>query len=319
MRRAAIVAVVVAVVGLAALTVTSPTHAQDVPKVHGGSVLGKNLPLKAYASISPGVHLFGDPITAQVAVVADRKWVAPSNVRVITHFHPYQPAGPPTVTRASNGRLLQLTWTWTLHCLTKQCLPVTRTSDLAHVFQFSPAHIEYVAPTGQVRYSLDARFQRIAALSELSPSEVTALLNRTIFWYSDANLTPVAAPQYRVSPSLLFWLSLGLAVVLGAAGLALASRWALQFRPARAAQGPALGSSSLERALTLFFWARAHDDETLQRKALERVADELPFDVHDLSETARALAWSEEKPEEEDVQEISERAGISRRNGEQEQ
>jgi len=107
-------------------------------------------------------------------------------------------------------------------------------------------------------------------------------------------------------------------VLLGATGLALASRWALQFRPARAARGPAVGSSSLERALTLFFWARAHDDETLQRKALERVADELPYDVHDLSETARALAWSEQTPEEQDVQEISERAGISRRTGERE-
>ena len=52
--------------------------------------------------------------------------------------------------------------------------------------------------------------------------------------------------------------------------------------------------------------------------SLERVADELPYDVHDLSETARALAWSPETPEEEDVQEISERAGIHHRNGESE-
>jgi hypothetical protein len=313
MRRAGVIAAVAAV--LAALAAAAPAVAK-VPPVKGGSVLGRNLPLKAYASINPVVHLFGDPLTARVAVVADRKWVAPSNVHVIVHFHPYQPAGPPTVVRISNGRLLQLTWTWQLRCLTKQCLPVTKTSDLARVFHFSPAHIEYVAPTGQVRYSLDARFPRIAALSQLSPSEVAALQVRTLKWYSQ--LTPLPAPHYRVSPSLLFWLSVALAIVLGAAGLAVAGRWAYQFRPARAVRGPALGSSSLERALTLFFWARAHDDETLQRKALERVADELPYDVHELSETARALAWSEEKPEEEEVQEISERAGISRRNGEPE-
>jgi hypothetical protein len=317
MRRTAVTAAFAAV--LVALTAAASASAAGigVPKVHGGSVLGQDLPLKVYASIDPGVHLFGDPITAQVAVVADRKWVAPANVHVIVHFHPYQPAGPPTVVRASSGRLLQITWTWRLHCLTAKCLPVTKTSDLARVFKFSPAHIEYVAPTGQVRYSLDARFQRIAVLSELSPSEVTAIQNRAVHWYSQ--LTPLPAPDYRVSPNLLFWLSLALAALLGATGLVVASRWALQFRPARAAQGPALGSSSLERALTLFFWARAHDDETLQRKALERVADELPYDVHDLSETARALAWSEETPEEEEVQEISERAGISRRNGEPEQ
>jgi hypothetical protein len=307
MKRAVFAAAV-----LIALVVVAPAGA-EIPPTPGGSVLGRNLPLKVYASIEPAAHLFGDPLTAQVAVVADRKWVAPANVRVITHFHPYQPAGPPTVTRTSNGRLLQLTWTWKLLCLTAKCLPETKTSDLAHVFGFSPAHIEYVAPTGQVRYSLDARFQQVAVLSELSPKVVANLTNHELKWSSQ--LTPLPPPQYRTSPSLLFWLSLALAAVLGAAGLAIASRWAWQFRPARASQEQLRGSS-LERALTLFFWARAHDDETLQRKALERVADELPYDVHDLSETARALAWSEETPEEDEVQEISERAGISRRNGE---
>ena len=307
--RVATVALTAVLLGLA---VSAPAGA-GIPPTPGGSVLGRNLPLKVYASIDPAVHLFGDPLTAQVAVVADRKWVAPANVHVIVHFHPYQPAGPPTVTRASNGRLLQLTWTWHLRCLTAKCLPKTKTSDLAHVFRFSPAHIEYVAPTGQVRYSLDARFQRIAVLSQLSPSVVAGIGNHELKWV--AQLTPFPAPRYRASPSLLFWLSLALAAVLGAAGLALAFRWAWQFRPARAGQEQFRGSS-LERALTLFFWARAHDDETLQRKALERVADELPYDVHDLSETARALAWSPETPEEDDVQEISERAGISRRNGE---
>lgn len=313
MKRATAAAAV-----LAALAAAAPATAGiGVPKVHGGSVLGRDLPLKVYASLAPGVHLFGNSITAQVAVVADRKWVAPANVHVGVHFRPYKSLGPPTVVRSSNGRLLQLTWTWKLRCLTVQCLPVTRTSDLARVFQFSPAHVEYRSPTGQVRYAINARFPRVAALSELSPAEVNAISHPPLLWGTD--LTPLPAPHYRVSPSLLFWLSLAFAAVLGATGLALASRWALQFRPARAAQGPALGSSSLERALTLFFWARAHDDETLQRKALERVADELPYDVHDLSETARALAWSEETPDKEEVQEISERAGISRRNGEPEQ
>ncbi|HEU5245446.1 MAG TPA: hypothetical protein VFU33_13700 [Gaiellaceae bacterium] len=303
---------VLAAAAVAALVRVASAGA-GIPPTPGGSVLGRNLPLKVFASISPGVHLFGDPITARVAVVADRKWVAPSNVKVVVHFHPYQPAGAPTVTRTSNGRFLRLAWTWQLRCLTAKCLPKTKTSDLAHVFGFSPAHVEYLSPTGQVRYSLDARFPRIAVLSELSPSEIQAIGNRQLRWYDQ--LTPVAKPHYRVAPSLLFWLALALAVVLGAAGLALGGRWAWQFRPSRAAQAPLRGSS-LERALTLFFWARAHDDETLQRKALERVADELPYDVHDLSETARALAWSEQTPEEGDVQEISERAGISRRNGE---
>jgi hypothetical protein len=305
-RRAIIAAAVVA------LAVVAPASA-DIPLTPGGSVLGRNLPLKAYGSISPPVHLFGDPITVKVAVVADRKYVAPGNVRVLVHFKPYLPVAPPTVTRSSSGRFLQLTWTWTVRCLTVQCLPQSPTSQFSHVFFFHPAHIEYVSPQGTVRYALNARFQRVEVLSQLSPNEIHALSIHTLVWGD--HITPVSRPQYRVAPGLVFWLAVALAIALGTAGLALASRWALQFLPSRSAESMR-PSSSLERALTLFFWARAHDDETLQRKALERVADELPFDVHELSETARALAWSPETPDTEDVEEISERAGISRHNGE---
>jgi hypothetical protein len=313
MRHAAVVGVTAV---LAVLAAAAPAGA-DLPRVQGGSVLGRNLPLKVYASVTPAVHTFGDALTARVAVLADRRWVAPANVRAIVHFAPYEPAGPPIVTRTSNGRLLQMTWTWKLRCLTVDCLPVTKKSDLTHIFRFSPAHVEYLSPQGQVRYAVDAFFQRVAVLSALSPDEVNALEHRGLIWYYQSNVTPLPAPHYRVSPDRAFWLAVALAAVLGAAGLLIGGRWALQFLPARAAKGTA-ESSSLERALTLFFWARANDDETLQRKALERVADELPFDVHELSETARALAWSPETPEEEDVEEISERAGIHRRNGEPE-
>jgi hypothetical protein len=305
---------VVAAVLLAALPFAGAADAK-VPLVHGGSVLGRNLPLKVYASLTPPVHLFAEAITARVAVVADRRWVAPANLRVLVHFAPYRPAQPPTVVRTGNGRLEQITWTWKLHCLTEQCVPVSRASDISHVFRFGPAHIEYLSPEGQVRYALDARWQPIQVLSQLSPAEIAVLESHRIDW--QYRITPLPAPDYRVSPSLAYWLAVALACLLGATGLALAARWALQFRPARA-EAPALRASSLERALTLFFWARANDDETLQRKALERVADELPYDVHELSETARALAWSPEAPEEEEVQEISERAGLRRRNGEPE-
>jgi hypothetical protein len=314
--RSAVAAAAVAL--LAGLAVASSASARIpvIPPVHGGSVLGQRLPLKVYASLTPPVGRFGDPVTAQVAVVADRKWVAPGNVRVAVDFAPYQAAGPPTEVRASNGRLLQMTWTWKLRCLTAHCVPETKTTEVSRIFRFGRARVDYVSPSGVVRYSLHAGFQPIVVYSQLNPAVVKSLRGHQIDW--QAPLTPVAAPQYRFPPGLAFWLAVALAVALGTLGLALATRWALQFRPKAAARS-VLASSSLERALTLFFWARAHDDETLQRKALERVADELPYDVHDLSETARALAWSPETPDEDEVEEISERAGIhQRRNGEPE-
>lgn len=302
-----------AALAVAALTVAAPVSAK-IPPVKGGSVIGRDLPLKVFASLSPPVHEFGTTVTAKVAVVADRKWVAPANLRIKVHFDPYRPVAPPTETRTQSGRFLQVTWTWTLRCLGVDCVPVRPRSQTTHIFHFGPANVEYLSPSGQVRYALNARFQRLEVLSDLSPDVVKALVNHTIEW--QAPLTPVARPRYRVSPDLAYWLAVALAAVLGAAGLGVGARWAWQFRPAGASDGLLLRGSSLERALSLFYWARDHDDETLQRKALERVADELPFDVHDLSETARALAWSREVPDEADVQEISERAGIHRRNGE---
>ena len=298
---------------LAALAAAAPAAA-DVPPVHGGSAIGGNLPLKVYASVDPPVHLFGNSITAKVAVVADRTWVAPANVRVAPNFAPYEPTGPPTETRVYNGRLLQLTWSWTLNCLTAECLPETKTSGVSSIFRFAPVRVRYLSPAGTVRYALIAHFQPVIVYSQLSPNIVRALQGHEIAWQDP--LTPVPSPHYRISPDLAFWLAVALAIALGTAGLGIATRWALQFRPQATARATP-PTSSLERALTLFFWARANDDETLQRKALERVADELPFDVHDLSETAHALAWSPEMPDEDDVQEISERAGIAhRRNGE---
>jgi hypothetical protein len=302
---------------LTALAIVAPASA-SAPSVHGTTLIPGNKPLEAFASIGQPVALFGDAITAKVAVVVDRKWVDPANVRVRVHFAPYQPISRPAEVQTGSGRLQQLTWTWTIRCLTVDCLPVTTSSELSRDFRLVPARVQYRLNGSTDRLGLRARFQRIQVGSQLNPKVVFYLEHKNILAWQ-VPLTPVSDPHYRVSPSHAFWLSIALSIVLGSLGLALAGRWAWQFRPSRAAQGPAIPASSLERALTLFFWARANDDDTLQRKALERVADELPFDVHDLSETAHALAWSPEAPDEEDVQVISEAAGIHRRNGESEQ
>jgi hypothetical protein len=292
------------------------TAVASVPLVPGGSAVGGDLPLKAYASLTPPVHLFGDSVTAKVAVVADTKWVNPARLRVTANFEPYEPTHPPTELRIGSGRFLQITWTWTLRCLTTKCVPVVPPSDHYHIFQFRPARIDYLNEHGGIRYEIAAHFPPVEALSEVSPGVVKFLnAHHALNW--QYQLAPVAAPRYRVSPGVIFWLALALAGLLGAFGILLTGRWALQFRRPAPAAAPALPPSTLERALALFFWARAHGDETLQRKALERVADELPIDVHDLSETARELAWSPETPEGEDVQAISDRAGLGgRRDGE---
>ena len=291
--------------GLGALALAAPAAA-FLPQIPSGSAVGDGVPFKAYASVTPPVHLFGDALTAKVAVVADTRWVDPKRLRVRANFEPYKPTRTPSVLRTGNGRFLQVTWTWTLRCLTSACVPVAPPSDKFRVFSFYPAHIDYLASDGSRAYGITAAFPKVEVLSQVSPG-VAAFLARRNALNWQFRLAPIASPAYAVSPSLLFWLALSLAGAFAGAGLLVAGRFALSFRrpAAVAAAGPV---SALDRALAVFFWARERGDETLQRKALERVADELEPGGRELSEAARALAWSPEAPEDEDVQVISERA-----------
>jgi hypothetical protein len=295
-----------AVVTLAAAAPAAAT----LPSVPSGSSIGDGVPLKAYASLSPPIHLFGDRVTASIAVVADTKWVDPDRLRVTASFLPYKPINPPTILRLHTGRFEQLTWTWTLRCLRSPCVPRYPPSDTAHVFHFPLAHIDYLKPNGKPAYGITSAWPPLEAITQIGPSVAAALGQKgALPWRF--RIAPVAAPAYRVSPSSLYWLSLALAAALGCAALLLAGRWALSLRPERAA-GPTLSGAAtpLERALVLLEWARAHDDDTLQRKALERVADELGTDVGDideLTEKARELAWSSSGPESGEVDTFSER------------
>ena len=67
--------------------------------------------------------------------------------------------------------------------------------------------------------------------------------------------------------------------------------------------------TTLERALAVLRHAHEQGDETLQRKAFERIAGELGVEEADeLTRTARELAWSPRTPEDEEVEEFAEQA-----------
>jgi hypothetical protein len=271
------------------------------------TIVGGHFPLRAFASMTPPVALFGDAVKATVVVLADKKWVDPSRIRPDVRFALYKPVGPPTSHVSEVGRLVEIRWTWMLRCLTAKCVPIAPPSNTTRVFHFPTARIQYLDPGGNVAWTATARFPAIEALSDLSPSIIAFYkTNQRVKWQYQP--TP-AAVSYRISPSLVFWLTVLLAAICAAAAVAISTRWVIRLRsPVVAA--PEAELPSLERALALFFWAGQHGDETLQRKALERVAAELPFDVSDLSSETRELAWSPEMPEEDEVEAISERAGV---------
>jgi hypothetical protein len=290
----------------AALVLAAPAFAR-LPVFKSSSV-GEGLPLKAYATISPDVHLFGDAITAKIAIVADTKLVDPTRLLVNADFTPYEPTRAPTILRLRIGRFAQVTWSWTLRCLTSPCVPRVPPSDGVHVFRFHPAHIAYLQLNRKVAYGINASWPPVEVISQVSPG-VTAALQKTSRLNWRFAMTPVAAPTYRVSPGLLFWLAVGVAGVFGLAALWLAWRWYLVVRPRRA-PAPAMDAGTLlERALAVLRYAHEHGDETLQRKAFERVAGELGVERADeLTLIARELAWSQRTPEDEEVEEFAEQA-----------
>lgn len=266
-------------------------------------------PLEATTSVSSPVEIFGNSVTVRVSAIADTRRVDPARLRVKVNFAPYERVGDPREAQTGSGRYVQTTWTWKLRCLTAACVPISPPSDVFHDFKFPPAQVRGLGVNGKSEYRTHAYFPQVEVLSAISPREKTFILaHKHILWLYQ--LAPAAGDAYRLSPGLVFWLAVALAGLCGAAALFVAGRWALRLRRPTEATVPAFQGSYLERALALFFWANAHGDETLQRKALERVADELPLDVVDLSEIARELAWSPETPEGDEVEAISERAGV---------
>ena len=283
-----------------------------LPNYPSGTSVGEGVPLKAYATLSPQVHLFGDVVTARLAVVADTKWVDPERLRVSTDFTPYRLLRHPIRTAFSVGRFQQMTWTWTLRCITSECVPRVPPSERFHIFRFQTIHIEYVAMNGKPAYEIDATWPKVEVVSQVSPG-VATFLQKTNHLNWRFHIAPVASPTYRISPSVLFWLALGAGIAALLAAATLAWRWYRLIRPRKVRVPGEAASTPLERALAVLAWAHARGDETLERKALERVAGELGVEtpepeVDELSRTARELAWSSRRPEDEEVETFAARA-----------
>ncbi len=308
MRRVLPVALLgAALVGALALAGPAAAASSLPPPYVKHTVVGGHFPVRVGASMTPTVAFFGDAVTATVTVLADRKWVNPARLRPVVNFVLYKPVAPPTRLERDTGRLIDIQWTWKLRCLSAKCVPITPPSDLAHIFHFPKAQIDYLDSGGKVSWIALGQFPAIQTMSNISPGIVSWLnVNKTVKW--QYQLTP-AAVSYRISPAVVFWIAILLSAICVAVAIAIATRWILRQRSPAPVAAPVMGSS-LEQALTLFFWAGKHGDETLQRKALERVAAELPMDVSDLSDETRELAWSSELPEEDEVEAISERAGV---------
>ena len=236
----------------------------------------------ASSSITPAVHGFGEPVTAELVLVADASVIRPETVRVDPDFAPYEAAGPGRVERIDAGSTTRWHFRFPLQCLKEGCAPTgdrktfaLPLTSVAYRFQLSPGPASLIVEWP--RFQVTARVDDAALAQRAWRADVTA-----------------PAPSYRWSPGFLAAVLLAGTAAFAALGLGLV--WRLARRRELVAieeeevEAPAL--PPLERALELAREAAQNGDAPDRRRALERVARELGGSgLSELADRARALAW----------------------------
>ena len=281
----------IAVAALALVAVVGAVAAVFVLRNSGGDETAPR-PLRARASLSDRIVVFGDTVRAQVDLALDLRHVDPSSVKVRTSFDPWRRVGPVQVDRTDAGSSSHIRMTYVLRCLKQPCVPERDTLP----FTFDPARIEFVNRAGG-RGALRAPFPVLITHTRIGPTDLATAAP----WRLD--VTSVPEPSYRTSPGLLLALLITAALVLlaGAGGLAYAGwpRRLVEAEPEPEPEPePEILPTPLEQALELLEDAARANGAADQRRSLELVAEVLAErgEEDGLAEAARALAWSPSAP-----------------------
>jgi hypothetical protein len=295
-RFAALAAAMVAGAALSA-----PASAQEKPSVVVNS------------SISPGPHMFGDRIHAELTVLVDTKRTDPDSVRVDTSFVPWERVGGTQRGRDRQGDIVQLTYGYTLECIFSNCIPDDFKSERKHDLQ--PATERYRLKKGG-KFAVAVRWPTFRLISRFPvPKDVGDVsdVNQRIQFQNDplvrlfATVRP-PAPSYRLGSTTMGLLFFAAALAcLGAASVA--ARPIVAEVRARRAQREGREATPLERAVELVEGAaRRHAGEAEHREALARLARELrQAGLRDIAPAARRLAWSEHSPSRAESDELTRR------------
>lgn len=261
-------------------------------------------------ALTPGVHLFGEPVVARVDVVVDREKADPDAIRLKTDFEPYETVGRTEVARQDMGRYTQLRYTTTLRCLGADCIPRTargavtvtqlpgtppfipgQQRDEKRKYMFPPALVTLRAEDGEPSTTLGrVAWAPLRSLSRINWDDSSVVGQGFPFVTS---VTPLPEPDYRVPPTLLGLLLLGTALALLVLPAWLVSS-RLRRRRGVSAGEPRAAASPLERALALVEWASRRPSATDRREALEVLAVQLDSDD---AVKAREQGWSSPPPE----------------------
>jgi hypothetical protein len=295
------------VVALAALALVGCGGSDSKPLLVGGKTVAVR------GSLTPEVHLFAEPVVAQIDVIVDRDQVDPGDVRVKTDFTPYEPFGKTALTRDDIGRFTHLRYMTTLRCLDEKCIPptvgnvtISQTPELPlfpeaqqraekQKYEFPPAIV--TTDTGPKGRTLGrVVWPPLRSLSRINWDDASVVGQGFPFV---ATVTPVPEPTYRVSPTALGAVLLAVAFALLALPVAYLVRRRRARRAPKTDTGPKL--SPLERALALVEWASGRPSVDDKREALEALAFELDAEEDEAARRARAQGWSPPSPEPEEM------------------
>jgi hypothetical protein len=262
-------------------------------------------PIAASGSLDKRIVLFGDTLTATVDVVVDPTVIDPDDVRVTWSHEPWTAVAPPRVEQHESGSTTYVRTTYVLRCLTVPCVPVREKETV----ELEPAAVSYAARigSGTSRLSADVPWPPLVVHTRMSGLDSAQRDALAAPWRADMLTLPAAS--YRVSPGLV----LALLVMVG--GLLLAVAAVLSFRalperdpPPEPEPPPPPVVSPLEQALALLESTTSTNGAQDRRRALELVAEALErWGDPGLAQTARTLAWSEARPEGEEIQALAAR------------
>jgi hypothetical protein len=260
--------------------------------------------------IVPDVHLFGEPVVAQVDVILNRTKADPADVRLKTNFEPYEPVGETREERRDIGEYTVIRYTTTLNCLSQFCIPrtaagETTVSQLPGLPPFLPGQqrdekIKFEFPPALLVQDADPNdktlgrviWSPLRSLSRINWDDSSVVGQGFPFV---ATVTPLPEPDYRISPTVL-----GLGLLALALGLLAIPAFLLWDRRRRAAPAVEAGPpvSPLERALRLVEWASRRPSVDERREALEVLAFELGHEQDgESADRARKAGWSPPSPE----------------------
>ena len=247
--------------------------------------------------------LLGDPVTATIDVLVDRRAVGLASVKASTDFTPFKVVGQNTSTLSNIGHAARLRFTYRLICVTAGCIDAMEQeikggTRRAVPIRFGDATVSgRTAAGGQV--TVVQRWPTLAMHSRLTFEDI-------------ALDTPEAGAfrpppiSYRVGPGVLGGVALGVAIALLLIATFLVARILWNVRRVYSLRIPG-HLTPIDRALALARHAAEVDDVPGGRKALERLADALDDEGKTaLARAAERIAWSSAAPSTEAVERLAE-------------